>query len=69
MNAAVVVLIGYAVARMSPATFTTFTGSVDLLNVAIAIIAAVLMLRLKLNATWLVLGAAALGMARVVIGR
>jgi chromate transporter len=69
MNAAVVVLIGYAVARMSPATFTTSARSVDLLNVAIAIIAAVLMLRLKLNATWLVLGAAALGVGRVIIGR
>ena len=32
-------------------------------------VAAVLMLRLKLNATWLVLGAAALGIGRVVIGR
>jgi chromate transporter len=62
MNAAVVALILIVTIRLGATTFAA-GGRVNAGNVVIAALALVALLRFKVNSTWLVLGAAAVGWA------
>ncbi len=66
MNAAVVVMIGFTIYRMSFDAFVQ-QGSIDWINIAIGIIATIFMLWKNINATWLVLVAAGIGGVRAII--
>ncbi len=68
MNAAVVVLIGFTLYRMSMGAFVP-VGTIDWLNISIAIAGIGLMLWKNLNATWLVLAAMGIGVFRHFILR
>lgn len=66
MNAAVVVLIGFTLYRMGTGAFVP-GGSVDGLNMVLAIAGIGLMLWKNVNATWLVVGAMGVGVIRLII--
>jgi chromate transporter len=68
MNAAVVVLIAATILRMSSTALTLPGPKADLVNIAIALASCALLLLFNLNATWLVLGAIAIGFLRVWAG-
>lgn len=68
MNAAVVVLIGFTIWALARDALRSAGGTFDWINLAIAILATVLMLWKNLNATWLVLGAIAVGIVRTAAG-
>ena len=68
MNAAVVVLIGSAVLRLSGGAFTTVGHGPDWLTIAVGVLSLVMLLRFNLNATWLVLGGIAVGLLRLASG-
>ena len=67
MNAAVVVMIGFTIVRLSDDAFTVDGSGIDGLNIAIAIAGLALLLWKNLNATWLVLGAIGIGLVRIWI--
>lgn len=68
MNASVVVLIGFTVWTLGRHALTSSAGGLDVINLLIAVVSIGLMLWRDVNATWLVLGAIAVGAARVAIG-
>ncbi|CAN5478594.1 chromate efflux transporter [soil metagenome] len=68
MNAAVVALIAVVAVQLAITNFRTGGAlRVDLVHIAIFIVAFVLLLRTKLNATWLILSAGAIGVVRSLV--
>lgn len=65
MNAAVVALIAVVAVQLAIANFRSSTSvRVDLIHVAIFLVSLALLLRTKLNATWLIIAAGLIGAAR-----
>jgi chromate transporter len=68
MNAAVVALIAVVAVQLANANFRAATSlSVDLLHIAIFVVALVVLLRTKLNATWIIIVAGLIGAVRALV--
>lgn len=67
VNAASLGLMAAVTIQLGLAAFLP-SGAPDLIAIAVGIAAGVLLMRFKVNSAWLVLGGAAIGLARMVVG-